>query len=110
MTTMYKQAVAAHLRDLSDLGHTQLEMAHLLGTAKGNLISMIMNPKRPERLAAKRLPALERACKLTAKECVRLFILHTREYPEGCALNEETAVWFLRKTQQALLEARRPHA
>jgi hypothetical protein len=93
------QAVcAAHLRTLTDGGHTQLQIARILGTKRSNFISMVMNLARADRLPAKRLPALARACALTPFECVRLFVLHVREYPEGGEPDEATTVWFMRMT------------
>src|SRR4051812_27775391 len=97
----YKQLVAAQLKPLIESGITQRELTQRLGLGRPNFMSMLLNPDTPDRLPAKRLPALQELCRFGPVEALRLVRQHAKDYPGGCELDIGTIDWVIRNTARA---------
>lgn len=89
----YRELVAFHLQTLKDRGLTNDEIAAMLGFAKGNYISMLMNmEKNGTVLAFNRLPALTKACGLNDYEAMRL-VFRLAKYHSASGMDLATLQW-----------------
>lgn len=97
----YRELIANHLQSLRDRGYDNQQIADMLGYEKKNNISMLMSSTETTLMAAKKLPALARACGLNDYEAYRLFF---RLAKHNCA-TEWTGELFLwqAKLQQGAL-------
>lgn len=68
----YRQLVAHHLQSLRARGYDNQQIADMLGYDKKNNISMLMSSTETTVMAAKKLPALVKACGLNDYEAYRL--------------------------------------
>ena len=99
----YQEHIAALLRQLSDSGLTNQQIADRLGFANGNVISMHMTaPQNISPYPIKRLPALVEACGVDARTALKLVAKRARFHPDNpTQFDHPTMVWQVRITVAA---------
>lgn len=89
----YKQSVAAHIQPLLDDGRSQGQVARLLNIER-NMLSNVMSPRDPSRLAISRLRTLQQVTGFSDIEALKLVMQHAREY-DGCKVDPEAIKWLI---------------
>jgi hypothetical protein len=99
----YKKRIANHIDSLYNRGLTRDEIAKLLGFEKANVVSMHADPANPiSPFPLTRLPALDKACRLSAIECVELVWARAKDYPNGSTcMDTATVRWVMQRTVRA---------